>query len=57
LAIILFGIIPSGINVYVELINPDDGKVGAEGVITYFTFPPEIAREKLNYPDPEDFFE
>jgi len=51
----LFGIIPSGINVHVELINPD-GKVGAEGVITYFTFPPEIAREKLNYPDPEDFF-
>ena len=44
------------VDVHVELINPD-GNTGAEGVITYFTFPPETAREKLNYPDPEDFFE
>ncbi|RLD32451.1 MAG: PaaI family thioesterase [Bacteroidetes bacterium] len=44
------------VDVYVELINPD-GKVGAEGVITYFTFSPETAREKLNYPKPEEFFE
>lgn len=44
------------VDVNVELINPD-GKVGAEGVVTYYTFPQEIAREKLNFPEPDDFFE
>jgi acyl-coenzyme A thioesterase PaaI-like protein len=44
------------VDVNVELINPD-GKVGAEGVITYYTFPQEIAKEKLNFPNPDDFFE
>ncbi len=43
------------VDVNVELIN-SDGKVGAEGVITYYTFSQEIAREKLNFPDPDDFF-
>lgn len=43
-------------DVEVELINPD-GKIGADGVITYFTFPPELAKERLNFPDFEDFFE
>ena len=44
------------VDVNVELINPD-GKVGAEGVVTYYTFPQEIASEKLNFPNPDDFFE
>ena len=43
------------VDVHVELLNPD-GKVGAEGIITYYTFPEEKAREKLNFPDPEEFF-
>jgi acyl-coenzyme A thioesterase PaaI-like protein len=43
------------VDVNVELINPD-GKVGAEGVVTYYTFPQEITREKLNFPEPDDFF-
>jgi hypothetical protein len=44
------------VDVNVELINPD-GKVGAEGVITYYTFPQQVAREKLNFPEADDFFE
>ena len=45
------------VDVNVELINPD-GKVGAEGVITYFTFPPDVAREKLHFPiDHEEFYQ
>jgi len=44
------------VDVNVELINPD-GKVGAEGVITYYTFSEDVAREKLNFPNPDDFFE
>jgi acyl-coenzyme A thioesterase PaaI-like protein len=44
------------VDVFVELINPD-GKVGAEGVITYYTFSEDVAREKLNFPNPDDFFE
>ena len=44
------------VDVNVELINPD-GKLGAGGVVTYFTFPPEVAKEKLRLPDHEEFFE
>lgn len=45
------------IDVNVELINPN-GKVAASGVITYFTFPKEVAEEKLFYPsDHNNFFE
>ena len=44
------------VDVNVELINPD-GKTGADGVITYFTFTPEISKEKLRYPDYTEFFE
>lgn len=44
------------VDVNVELINPD-GILAAEGVITYFTFPPDVAREKLRYPGYEEFFE
>ena len=44
------------VDVNVELLTPD-GKTGAEGVITYYTFSPEVAREKLYFPDPETFFE
>ena len=44
------------VDVEVELINPD-GKLGASGVVTYFTFPPDVAKEKLYFPDHEEFFE
>ena len=44
------------VDVNVELINPD-GKLGAGGVITYFTFPQDVAKEKLRLPDHEEFFE
>ena len=44
------------VDVNVELINPD-GKVGADGVVTYFTFPHEVAKEKLRFPDYQEFFE
>jgi len=44
------------VDVNVELINPD-GKIGADGVVTYFTFAPEIAREKLRFPEPDDFYD
>ena len=44
------------VDVHVELINPD-GKTGADGVITYFTFTPEISKERLHYPDYIEFFE
>lgn len=44
------------VDVNVELINPD-GKVGATGVITYFTFPPDVAKERLHYPEYREFFE
>lgn len=44
------------VDVNVELINPD-GKVGADGVVTYYTFTPDVAKEKLRFPKPEDFYE
>ena len=44
------------VDVNVELINPD-GKTGANGVVTYFTFPPDVAKEKLHFPDHDEFFE
>ena len=44
------------VDVNVELHNPD-GKLAAKGVITYFTYPPEIAKEKLRFPEYEEFFE
>ena len=44
------------VDVNVELINPD-GKLGAGGVITYFTFPPDVAKEKLYFPNHDEFFE
>jgi len=43
-------------DIWVELHNPD-GSVGAEGMITYYTFREDVAREKLNYPGYEEFFE
>ena len=44
------------VDVHTELFNPD-GELAAEGEITYFTYPPQIARKKLFYPEYEDFFE
>ncbi len=44
------------VDVEVVLFNPD-GKTGAEGVITYYTFSPEVAREKFYFPRHEDFFQ
>lgn len=43
------------VDVLVELFD-FNGKLCAKGEITYFTFPQEIARKKLNYPDFEEFF-
>lgn len=43
------------VDVHVELINPD-GKIGAEGIVTYYTFPPDVAREKLHFPDDHEEF-
>lgn len=44
------------IDVHVELFCPE-GELCAEGEITYFTYQPEIARKKLYYPEPDEFFE
>ena len=44
------------VDVHVNLYCPD-GKLCAESDITYFTYPPEVAREKLYYPPYEQFFE
>jgi len=33
------------------------GELCAEGEIKYFTFPEEIAKKKLHFPDYTDFFE
>lgn len=44
------------VDVYVELFDAK-GKLCAKGELTYFTFPSEIARKKLFYPDYDDFFE
>ena len=44
------------VDVHVELINPD-GKIGANGVVTYYTFPEDVAREKLYFPQHDEFFE
>lgn len=41
-------------DVCVELYNPD-GTLAAEGLITYYTFSEEVAREKLSYPGYEGF--
>ena len=43
------------VDVNVELINPD-GKVGAGGVITYYTFSQDVAKKKLNFPDDQKKF-
>ncbi len=43
-------------DIWVELHNPD-GTIGAEGMITYYTFREDIAREKLRYPGYERFIE
>ena len=44
------------VDVNVELINPD-GRQGTVGVVTYFTYPTDVAREKLRFPEHEEFFE
>ncbi|MCF6342549.1 MAG: PaaI family thioesterase [Bacteroidales bacterium] len=43
------------VDIHVELINPD-GKTGADGIITYYTFSPEVAKKELNYPGHEEFY-
>lgn len=43
-------------DVHVELFCPD-GKLCAQSDITYFTFPPEVAKKKLYFPPYEQFFE
>jgi acyl-coenzyme A thioesterase PaaI-like protein len=44
------------VDVRCELFNPD-GKLAAWSDNTYFSYPPDIAKEKLYYPDYDDFFE
>ena len=44
------------VDVEVKLMNADGG-LGAEGIITYYTFSPEVAREKMFFPEHEEFFE
>jgi acyl-coenzyme A thioesterase PaaI-like protein len=43
-------------DIRVELFGPD-GSLCAEGDFVYFTFPEEVAREKLHYPGHKAFFE
>lgn len=42
--------------VNVDLIDSDNN-ICTKSLITYYTFPENIARESYNYPDYEDFFE
>lgn len=42
-------------HVHTELLNPA-GEVCCTGIVKYFTYPEEIAREKLYYPEFERFF-
>jgi acyl-coenzyme A thioesterase PaaI-like protein len=44
------------VDVEVELFNAN-GELGAEGVITYYTFSQEVAKDKMYFPDYEAFFE
>lgn len=44
------------VDVHVKLFCPD-GKLCAQSDITYFTFPPEVAKKKLYYPPYDQFFE
>lgn len=43
------------VDVNVELVNPD-GTTGANGIVTYYTFPLEVAKEKLHFPDDHEEF-
>jgi acyl-coenzyme A thioesterase PaaI-like protein len=43
-------------DIQVRLIN-SEGVVAAEGVFTYFTYPPEKASDNLYYPGAEEFYE
>jgi uncharacterized protein (TIGR00369 family) len=43
------------VDVHVELFNPDN-ELCARSEITYFTYPPEVAKKKLNFPDKEEFY-
>lgn len=42
--------------IHAQIIN-HEGKVGSEGTIRYFLFPVEKAKESMNYPGKEAFFE
>ena len=44
------------VKVHAELFT-SNGEIGAEGNITYFTFPEKIAKKNFNFPDYEKFFE
>ena len=44
------------IDVHVELLAAN-GKLCAQGELTYFTFPKEVAKKKFYYPDYNEFFE
>lgn len=42
-------------DIRVELFD-HEGILCAEGVVQYFTFPEDVARKRLYYPDPGDFY-
>jgi acyl-coenzyme A thioesterase PaaI-like protein len=44
------------VSVQVKLYGPDD-KVLTEGLVKYFTFPENVARERMYYPEYDEFFE
>ena len=43
-------------DVHVELFGPDDA-LCAESDFVYYTYPREVAKKKLHFPDYEEFFE
>jgi uncharacterized protein (TIGR00369 family) len=43
------------VDVHVSLYGPS-GKLSAEGELTYFTYPAEVARKRMYLPDKEAFF-
>lgn len=43
-------------NIQTQLFNAKD-EVCAEAQVQYFIFPPEVAKQKLNFPGAEEFFE
>jgi len=41
--------------IHTQLFNPDD-QLCSEAIVTYYIFPPDIAKQKLGFPGYEEFF-